>query len=580
MDVLEAGAQARGIIDLRIARLDGEQRVGSGIADMGAKVARDRRLADALRGKFGAAFGIEFAAKASECSRGIIVERDAERFLPRRANVGQTHAIGRKQAGHRMQENALHAERIGHQTGMLTTRAAETVQRIARHVIAALDRNLLDRLDHVGDSDADEAVGDVLGTAAIADLPRHFLEFFAHYRDVERLVLRGPEDRRKALRQEFAEHDVGIGDGQRPAIAIAGRAGIGAGRIRPDAKPPRVIMQDRSAAGRDGVDEHHRRADANACDLGFEGAFELAVEMRDVGRRAAHVEADDLVETGGIAGAGKPDHAARRTGQDRILALEEIGSGQAARRHHEHHPRTGPRDVQFVGDLRDVAAKDGREIGVDDGRVAAPDQLDERRNLVADGDLAKADLARDPRRLDLMGGVFIGVHEHDRDGVVAFLSQRQELEAKRVRVERRLDRAIGKHALADLDDPVIKRFRLDDLGGEDVLALLIADLQGIAETARRHQCKPFALALQKRVCRNGGAHAHFANQAGGHGLGRLQPEQLANAVDGRVAVGRRIFRQHLDRVEDAPRIAPDHVGEGAATVNPEIPLCHRFAIPV
>jgi hypothetical protein len=37
-------------------------------------------------------------------------------------------------------------------------------------------------------------------------------------------------------------------------------------------------MQDRPAAGGDGVDAHHRRAHAHARDLGVEGALELAGE--------------------------------------------------------------------------------------------------------------------------------------------------------------------------------------------------------------------------------------------------------------------------------------------------------------
>jgi hypothetical protein len=43
----------------------------------------------------------------------------------------------------------------------------------------------------------------------------------------------------------------------------------------------------------------------------------------------------------------------------------------------------------------DVAAQDRRKIGVDQGRVAAPDELDQRRDLMADGNLRETELARD-----------------------------------------------------------------------------------------------------------------------------------------------------------------------------------------
>ncbi len=61
-----------------------------------------------------------------------------------------------------MDQHLGHAERVGDETGMLAAGAAETVERVARYVIAALNRNLLDRIGHVLDRDLDEAVGDFL----------------------------------------------------------------------------------------------------------------------------------------------------------------------------------------------------------------------------------------------------------------------------------------------------------------------------------------------------------------------------------------------------------------------------------
>ena len=103
-------------------------------------------------------------------------------------------------------------------------------------------------------------------------------------------------------------------------------------------------MQDRAAAGRDRVDQHHRRAHAHARDLGLEGALVLAVEMGDVGRGAAHVEADDARRSRPRAPvSAMRDDAAGRAGEDGVLALEEIGRREAARRHHEHQPGAGSR---------------------------------------------------------------------------------------------------------------------------------------------------------------------------------------------------------------------------------------------
>ena len=91
---------------------------------------------------------------------------------------------------------------------------------------------------------------------------------------IERLVAMRPEHGGKECRLHLAQHHVAVGDGERPVLAVAGGAGIGAGGIRPDAVARAVEMQDRAAARGDGVDAHHRRAHAHAGDLGLEGALE------------------------------------------------------------------------------------------------------------------------------------------------------------------------------------------------------------------------------------------------------------------------------------------------------------------
>ncbi len=109
----------------------------------------------------------ELAADALEHRQRLAAERLLDRLLPRRADIGEAHAIGREQRRERMDQHRLHAERIGDQAGMLPAGAAEAVERIARHVIAALHGNLLDRVRHVLDRDLDEAVGDLFrGLAA------------------------------------------------------------------------------------------------------------------------------------------------------------------------------------------------------------------------------------------------------------------------------------------------------------------------------------------------------------------------------------------------------------------------------
>jgi hypothetical protein len=65
---------------------------------------------------------------------------------------------------------------------------------------------------------------------------------------------------------DAAEHDVGVGGGGlAAAAAVAGRAGHGAGALRPDAQQPALVDPgDRAAAGADGADVDHRHLDRQA----------------------------------------------------------------------------------------------------------------------------------------------------------------------------------------------------------------------------------------------------------------------------------------------------------------------------
>ena len=475
-----------------------------------------------------------------------------------------------------MDQHLGHAERVGHEAGVLAAGAAEAVQRIAGDVIAALHRDFLDGVRHVLDGDLDEAVGDLFRRFA-ADLLRQFGERGFHRAGVERLVLVRAEDLREEIGDQLADQHIGVGDGERPAAAVAFRAGIGAGGIRADAKARPIEVQHRAAAGRDRVNEHHRRAHAHARHLGLEGALVFAVVVRHVGRGAAHVEADQMGEARLASGLGHADHAAGRAGQDGVLALEQLGGGEAARRHHEHQADAAVgAGIQILGDHGDIAAEDGGEVGVDHGGVAAADQLDQRRHLVADRDLREAHAAGELRHALLVIGIAVGVHEHDGDGLDAVGHRLFERGAHGVEIKLALDGAVGQHALVDLDDALEQHLRLDDVLGENLRPRLVADAKRVAKALGGQQQRALALALQQRVGGDRGAHLHRADAARRDWLAFCKPEQVADALDGGVAIGLRVLRQELVGRQRAVRAAADDIGEGAAAVDPEVPLVLGF----
>ncbi|MNK60659.1 hypothetical protein D3C87_798010 [compost metagenome] len=490
--------------------------------------------------------------------------------LAHRALVGQAHAVGRHHARQAVDEHRAHAQRIGHQAGMLAARAAKAGQGVFGDVVAALHGNLLDGVGHVADRDGDIAFGHLLRRRI--HRARQRFELGPHGGHVQRFIGVGAEDAGEERRLQFAQHDVAVGDGQRAAAPVAGGAGIGARAVRPHLVAGAVEMQDGAAARGHRVDAHHGRAHAHAGDLRLEHAFELAYVMRHIGGRAAHVEADDFIETGQRAGAHHADDAAGGTGQNAVLALEGARIRQAAVRLHELQVHTGQFDRQLV----DVAAQNRRQIGVDHRGVATRHQFHHGTDLVRHGHLRKTGLARQLRHPRLVRVMAVAVHQHDRDGAHAASISLFQRRARGRLVERGHDVAVGAHSFIDLDHVAVQQFRQGDLAREQLRAVLVGDAQGVAETARDGEHGRLALAFEQRIGRHRRAHLDGAHQFDGQRRTGRQVHQLAHACQRRVAVLARVFRQQFMRGQAAVRTARHDVRKGAAPVDPELPV-HRLA---
>ena len=559
--------------------VDADRRVGAGIAQVHLGERRRRAGIDALGAQFLAVQLDQFLHHDPQAARGLGRHGLLDGALAVGPDVGEAHAIGGEDAGEGVDQNGLHAERVGDQTGMLAAGAAEAGQRVAGDVVAALDRDLLDRVGHVLDRDGDVALGHFFRAAAVADLRRHLGEGGVHRVGIERGILLRPEDRGEEFGIDLAEHEVGVGDRQRSAAAVAFGAGIGTGAVRADPEARAVEMKDRPAAGGDRVDQHHRRAHAHARDLGLEGAFILAVIVGDVGRGAAHVEADHLVEAGHLGGFDRTDHAAGGAREDRVLALEQVGSGEAAGGLHEHELgrvfAVGARGRQLRGDLFDIAPQDRGEIGVDHRGVAPADQFHQGADLVADRDLGEAHVAGDGGDLCFVVVVAVAVHEDDGGGADAGVKGLAETRAGGVEVDRYVDRAVGADPFAHLDHALVEVFRFDDMAVEQARAGLIADLERVAEAVRGDEHRSVAGAFEQRVGGDRRAHLDRVDHAVRDRLARTHAQQVADALDRGVTVDFRVFRQELVRPDVSLRVAGHDVGEGAATVDPEIPSAAR-----
>ena len=346
--------------------------------------------------------------------------------------IGQAHAVGRKHASQRMQQDSAQAESFGNQTGMLTASRAEATQRVIQgQVMATFDRDLLDGGGHLLDSHPHESFGDLLRAQALSTAPLYLRgqggKAGADGVDIQRLVAVGSENPREKVRLQLAQQHVGVGHAQRAAPPIAGRPGLGAGRIGSRAEAQAIVVQDRAPAGGDGVDVEHRHAQADAGDLRGLDALQFARVVSDIGGRAAHVEGDDAVEPGPSRRRHAADQTAGRAGEDAVLALEMPRLDQSAVRLHEaEHGRRptrgrGQRAGQTLLELLDVVPQDRRQIGVDDGRIAPGNQPDAGTAVMRQGDLLEADPAGQGFQGPFMRRVAPGMHEDDCQGAIALI---------------------------------------------------------------------------------------------------------------------------------------------------------------
>ena len=117
-----------------------------------------------------------------------------------------------------------------------------------------------------------------------------------------------------------AEHHVRVRDRRlRAALAVAGRARVGPGAARADAKRAAVVdAGDRAAAGADRVDVEHRheqRVAAHPRVARDASPMPCSVTMPMSARRAAHVERDQPPPAGERAGPLAAEHAGGRPRQ-------------------------------------------------------------------------------------------------------------------------------------------------------------------------------------------------------------------------------------------------------------------------
>ena len=235
------------------------------------------------------------------------------------------------------------AERQRDPIGVHRPRAAEGEEREAVRVFAALQRMDARGVGHVLVGDLVNAPGRLLDRHAqlVGDL---LLDRPPRAVDIQ---LHAPAE--EVGRVKIAEDQIGVGHRRLGSAApVADRPWIRPGRVRPDLEQPeRIHARDRAAAGADLDHLDHRDLDGqpgafleaiDSIDLELMGDQRAAlVDHTEFGRRAAHVERQQVGVASGLAIGGRRQRARRRAGLEQAhrVAHGGVHGGNAAAGEHE-----------------------------------------------------------------------------------------------------------------------------------------------------------------------------------------------------------------------------------------------------
>lgn len=286
--------------------------------------------------------------------------------------------------------------------------------------------------------------------------------------------------------------------------------------------------------------------------------------------------------------------------------MHELTAGSAAAA--ARGDALGPETAREPGlEAGDVPFDGGGQVGVGAHGRGARDELDHGHQLVAEGDVGEAELARDLADESLVRGEGVGVHQAHGDaadaGVVHALQVGADGVAGRAPQDAHglagqahdevgglggggaggggdagdvargvLGVVLEGDALVDLDDGRVEHVGLADGEVEDVRARLVADDEAVAEALGDDEGDGLALALEEGVGGDGGAHADGLDVGRVEGLAagdvgaREVGENAADGFEGGVGVVGGVFGQELDH-EVLAAVVADAVGKGAAAVD-------------
>ncbi len=307
--------------------------------------------------------------------------------------------------------------------------------------------------------------------------------------------------------------------------------------------------------------------------------MDAAGAAADVGRRAPHVEPQRAPDPRRRGRHLHPHGPPGRARKHRVPPPERLRPDQSAAGGHE--VQRGPRHRRR--DPVDIGFQHRRQVGVRHRRLRPRHEPGQGGYLAAQGHEGEPRRPRQSPRALFVDGVQVAVQEGDGHALEALFPGLLKDLLQHAFVQCADHRPVRPQPFVRLRHARIERRWLDDGQGEELRPGLVPDLQGVAKPLCRNEKRLGAPALQQGVGGHGRAHLDRFDAPGWKGLVRPHPQQTPHPLDRRVLIPGRL-RQHFQRPPPAVRPDPDHIGEGAAPVDPEPPaartgvsVCHRAA---
>ncbi len=297
-----------------------------------------------------------------------------------------------------------------------------------------------------------------------------------------------------------------------PPAPVARGPGHRARALRPHVEDAaRVHPRDRAAARAERVDVDARQRDLARAHRLVAGEVRLAaLEQRDVGAGAAHVEGDEVALAEQAGGVPASRDAARRAREHRARGQPHRvrDGGDAAVRLHDQHVALVAGLAQARAQAAQVAAQHRAHVGVHHGGAEALVLLDLREHVRGERHVGVGQEAREQLPgLALVARIAVGVQVADRDRADARRAQPADRRLRRGLRERRLHGAVEAHPLGHVEPPRARHQGHGRRHAEVVAVVLeaLAHLDHVAVPRGGQHADLRALALEQRVGGHRGA---------------------------------------------------------------------------